>query len=140
MQGLVLVLPSILVPRPCLSAYCPCGQLDGSAHTIETAPAADVAGRLIWQDVAGRREAGKLDCVSQLGRARELDEGDVIAGEERRVIGSLVLLPDQVPPPGLRSRCFIVGLPAAPFPSESHAFLRLNSLRKPCQSLQCMLN
>lgn len=140
MQGLVLVLPSILVPRPCLSAHCPYGQLDGSAHTIETAPAADVAGRLIWQDVAGRREAGKLDCVSQLGRARELDEGDVIAGEERRVIGSLVLLPDQVPPPGLRSRCFIVGLPAAPFPSESQAFLRLSSLRKPRQSLRYMLN
>lgn len=61
MQRLALVLPSILVPRPCLPAHCHCGQLDGSAHTIETAPAADVAGRLIWQDVAGRREAGKLD-------------------------------------------------------------------------------
>lgn len=61
MQRLALVLPSILVPRPCLPAHCHCGQLDGSTHTIETAPAADVAGRLIWQDVAGRREAGKLD-------------------------------------------------------------------------------
>ena len=37
------------------------------------------------QDVVGRREAGKLDCFSELGRARQLDEGDVVAGEKGRV-------------------------------------------------------
>lgn len=45
----------------------------------EPAPAADVAGSRVGQDVTGRREAGELDGVSQHGRARKLDEGDVIA-------------------------------------------------------------
>lgn len=82
-------------PRLCLPAHRPYGQLEDSARTVETAPAADVAGGFIGQDVAGGREVGKLDLVSQLGAARELDEGDVVAGEEGRVTGrSLALQSD----------------------------------------------
>lgn len=63
----------------------PCGRQEGSARTVEPAPATDVAGRPVGQDVASRREAGELDRVSQLGAARQLDESDVIAGEEESV-------------------------------------------------------
>lgn len=95
MHGCPRGLPSALAPGSVFPAHRPYGQLEDSARTVEAAPAADVAGGFVGQDVTGGREAGELDLVSQLGAARELDEGDVVAGEEGRVTGrSLVLQPD----------------------------------------------
>lgn len=61
MQGPVLVWPS--TPSPCPWASVP------GALTVEAAPAADVAGRLVGQDVARWRETGELDSIPQLGAA-----------------------------------------------------------------------
>jgi hypothetical protein len=69
-------------PPGSVHCLCPIGQLEGSAHTHETAPATDVAGCLIGQDVTSRREASNLDLISQLGTPGELDQRDVISGEE----------------------------------------------------------
>ena len=127
---MLLVSPSAPRPRLCHPTRCPYGWLEGSARTVETAPAADVAGCLIGQDVAGGREAGELDLVSQLGAVRQLDEGDVIAGEEGRVMGSLVLQPVQAPPLSFARDILPPGCARCPFSLQIPCILTAEQLEE----------
>lgn len=137
---MLLVLSSAPEPQALSSRPLSLRPLKGSALTVETAPAADVAGGIIGQDVTGGRETGQLDLVSQLGAARELDEGNVIAGEEgRRITGSLVLQRGQALPPSFGGDISPPGWAHCPPPSRSHAFLLLRNFRKTSWPLPPML-
>lgn len=127
--------PQSPAPRPHLPAHTPFGWLVGLL-TVEPAPAADVAGCLIGQNVARRREAGELHGVSQLGTARELDEGDVIAGEEGGVVGNLLLQPDKPHLPAFAPDVAPLGCPHCPFPLQILLILWLGNYRKPSRPHQ----
>lgn len=56
------------LPQPQAWLFVPVpGLVEGSARTVETAPASDVAGFLVGQDGISRREAGDLDCAPKPG-------------------------------------------------------------------------
>lgn len=60
-----------------------------SCLTVDPAPAGDVAGVVVGEDVASGRDAAQLDGVTQGHRLRQLDQGDVIS--EWRVINVVLL-------------------------------------------------